>query len=99
MAELIDRSSMVERMKDALKLDPATTAVITIDCQRGNLEPEIASLPVPAAECKRVIDGTNRLLAIARQNDIAIVHVTTVYEAPLLGQHPYERALRTAMAS
>ena len=93
MAELIDRSNMIERMKRALKIDPATTAVITIDCQRGNLEPEIASLPVPAAECKRVIDGTNRLLASARRRGIAIIHVTTVYEAPLLGKHPYERAM------
>ena len=93
MTELIDRSSMVERMKQALKIDPATTAVITIDCQRGNLEPEIASLPVPAAECKRVIEGTNKLLATARRKGIAVIHVTTVYEAPLLGQHPYERAM------
>jgi nicotinamidase-related amidase len=93
MAELIDRSSMVERMKSRLELDPALTAVVTIDCQRGNLDPAIASLPVPAAECKRVIDGTNRLLAAARRAGIAVVHVTTVYEAPLLANHPFERAM------
>ena len=45
MANLIDRSNMIERMKNALQLDPADCAVLTIDCQRGNLEPGIASLP------------------------------------------------------
>lgn len=29
----VDRSAMVERMNDMLKLDPARTAVITIDMQ------------------------------------------------------------------
>jgi len=99
MTELIDRSSTVERMKAALTLDPAATAVVTIDCQRGNLDPEIASLPVPAAECERVIAGTNRLLATARRRGIAVLHVTTVYEAPLLGQHPFERAMLSLQES
>lgn len=93
MTDLIDRSPTIERMNALLDIDPTSTAVVTIDCQRGNLEPEIASLPVPPRECKRVIDGTNRLLALARAHGIAIVHVTTVYEAPLLGQHPFERAM------
>jgi nicotinamidase-related amidase len=69
------------------------TAVLTIDCQRGNLEPAIASLPVPEAECNRVIDGTNRLLALARPNNVAVIHTTTVFEAPLLANHPFERAM------
>lgn len=90
---MIDRSRTIERMKGALRLEPARTAVLTIDCQRGNLEPAIASLPVPEAECKRVIDGTNRLLALARRNEVAVIHATTVYEAPLLAQHPFERAM------
>lgn len=80
-------------MKDALKLDPAQTAVLTIDCQRGNLEPAIASLPVPEAECDRVIAGANRLLALARESGVAVIHTTTVFEAPLLASHPFERAM------
>ncbi len=87
------RSPMIERMREALILDPAGTVVITIDCQRGNLEPGIASLPVPAAECERVIAGTNGLLRIARENRIPIVHLTTAWEAPLLASHPFERAM------
>jgi len=93
MSALIDRSRMIERMKNALELDPAQTAVVTIDCQRGNLEPAIASLPVPESECDRVISGTNRLLALARRAGVAVIHVTTVYETPLLANHPFERAM------
>ena len=93
MPRLIDRSRMIERMKGALKLDPAQTTVLTIDCQRGNLDPAIASLPVPEAECDRVISGANRLLGLARKAGVAIIHVTTVYEAPLLASHPFERAM------
>ncbi len=93
MNTLIDRSRMTERMREFLSLDPSGTAVLTIDCQRGNLEPGIASLPVPADECARVIAGTNALLHLARERQIAIVHLTTAWEAPLLGTHPFERAM------
>ena len=93
MSRSPDRTQMIERMKRALTIDPRGTAVVTIDCQRGNLEPAIASLPVPESECRRVIEGTNRLLAAARRAEIPILHVTTVYEAPLLANHPFERAM------
>ena len=93
MADLLDRSGMIERMKNALRLDPGDCAVVTIDCQRGNLDPAIASLPVPEPECSRVLAGTNQLLALARKSGVAVVHVTTVWEAPLLASHPFERAM------
>lgn len=93
MANLIDRSNMVERMKQALALDPADCAVLTIDCQRGNLDPALASLPVPEPECSRVMAGTNRLLKMARARGVAVVHASTVWEAPLMATHPFERAM------
>ncbi len=93
MADLIDRSNMVERMKNALRLDPADCAVLTIDCQRGNLDPALASLPVPEPECSRVMAGTNRLLKMARAHGAAVVHASTVWEAPLLAAHPFEQAM------
>lgn len=93
MANLIDRSNMVERMKNALTLDPADCAVLTIDCQRGNLDPALASLPVPEPECSRVMAGTNRLLKMARARGVAVVHASTVWEAPLMATHPFERAM------
>ena len=99
MSQSIDRTRTIQRMKDVLRLDPATAAVVTIDCQRGNLEPNIASLPVPEADCRRVIESTNRLIALARSHAIPIVHVSTVYEAPLLANHPFERAMLEAKES
>ena len=93
MAELIARSNMIARMKNALQLDPADCAVLTIDCQRGNLDPEYASLPVPEPECQRVMTGTNRLLKMARASGIAVVHASTVWEQPLMATHPFERAM------
>jgi nicotinamidase-related amidase len=93
MANLIDRSNMVERMKQALAIDPADCAVLTIDCQRGNLDPALASLPVPEPECSLVMAGTNRLLKMARARGVAVVHASTVWEAPLMATHPFERAM------
>lgn len=93
VATVIDRSSMITRMRDGLKLEPARTAVVTIDCQRGNLDPDVASLPVPAAECTRVIAGTNRLLQLARAHRVDVIHLTTVFEESLLASHPFERAM------
>lgn len=99
MAQSIDRTRTVQRMKDALSLDARSTAVITIDCQRGNLDPAIASLPVPEPDCHRVVEASNRLIALARSSDIPVVHVSTVYEAPLLANHPFERAMLAARES
>lgn len=96
---MLDRSPMIERMKASLALEPAACAVVTIDCQRGNLDPAIASLPVPPADCERVIAATNRLLRLARGRGVAVIHVTTVYEEPLLATHPFERAMLDARLS
>lgn len=91
--DMLDRSKVVKKMNEALHLVPGKSAVVTIDCQRGNLEPEIATLPVPDEECQRVIAGTNRLISFARMAKIPIIHVCTVYEDPLLGKHPFEQAM------
>lgn len=99
MAQTVDRSRMIARMKEALRLEAGSTAVVTIDCQRGNLDPAIASLPVPEEECRRVIEGTNRLLALAREAGVPVLHVSTVYEEPLLASHPFERAMLEAKES
>lgn len=97
--DMVDRSRVVKKMNEALRLVPGKSAVVTIDCQRGNLEPEIATLPVPDEECRRVIAGTNRLISFARISKIPIIHVYTVYEDPLLGKHPFEQAMLGAKES
>ena len=93
MSKLVDRSSTLARMRDALRLEPSKTVVLTIDCQKGNLDPELASLPVPADQCSRVIAGTNRLVQLARRCGVDVIHMTTAFEASLLGTHPFEKAM------
>lgn len=95
----VDRSAMIQDMNAALRLEPARSAVVTIDCQRGNLDPVIASLPVPEAQAKQILAGLNRLIGNARALSIPVIHVDTVYEQPLLGTHPFERAMLEAKQS
>lgn len=90
---LIDRSDTIEHMKLELQLEAQRCAVVTIDCQRGNLDPSIATLPVPEAEVRRILRGINHLLATARKSGVPVIHMETVYEASLLGAHPFERAM------
>lgn len=94
-----DRTAMIESMKAVLRIDPATSAVVTIDCQRGNLDPAIASLPVPETESKRILAGLNSLIGMARALSIPVIHVDTVYEESLLATHPFERAMMEAKQS
>ena len=95
----IDRGAMIERMKQMLTLDPARTAVITIDMQRGALDPEVATLPVPIHECNRVLKGTQELLAMARVSGMHVIHVLTSWHPCEIAAHPFERALVEARQS
>lgn len=60
-------------------MDPATTAVLTIDMHHGHLDPEIATLPVPAERAQAVLDHTETLLRRAREAGYPVLHVTTAY--------------------
>lgn len=62
------------RMNEVLSVDPARTAVLTVDMQRDYLDLEIASSPVLASEAERVLDGTREMLAFARGLGIPVVH-------------------------
>lgn len=96
---LIDRSEMIEHMKAELRVEAERCAVVTIDCQRGNLDPEIATLPVPDQDVRRIVAGINRLTARARQVGVPIIHMETVYEDSLRGAHPFEQAMLNAKQS
>lgn len=98
-ATTVDRTAMIRAMKTALRIEPGRAAVVTIDCQRGNLDPELASLPVPEAESRRILAGLDRLIGTARSLAIPVIHVDTVYEPSLLGAHPFERAMADARQS
>src|SRR3954469_13582140 len=65
-----------------MRLDPKTTAVVAIDMHRGHLDPSVATLPLPAESCRRVIGAARELFAKLRDRGVPIVHVVTSYPDP-----------------
>ena len=65
-----------------IRLDPKRTALVAIDMHRGHLDPEVATLPLPAERCGPVIDRAAQLFAALRQRGVAVVHVVTEYRGP-----------------
>src|SRR6185437_16257022 len=65
-----------------IRLDPKRTALVAIDMHRGHLDPEVATLPLPAERCGPVIDRAAQLFAALRQRGVVIVHVVTEYRGP-----------------
>ena len=73
-----DRSEYKQRMLDLLEIDPARTAVVTIDMQHNYLSPGVGALPVEDDEAERVVAAAERLYGFARGLGIPVVHSYTV---------------------
>jgi biuret amidohydrolase len=56
-------------------------AVVTIDLHRGHLDPEVATMPLPAAVAARVTKANAEFLHGARHRGVPVVHVVTGYRA------------------
>lgn len=56
-----------------------TPAVVTIDCHRGHLDPQVATMPIPAERVGTVIGHNVRLLDQLRQAGVPVIHVLTSY--------------------
>ena len=76
--ELVERTEMTRRLNAALSFDARTTAVITVDCHRGHLDPEIATMPVAPEAAASVVGNTARLLDAARAAGMSVIHVILV---------------------
>jgi nicotinamidase-related amidase len=72
---MLDRSEFTDALNDALEVDPGTTAVITIDCHRGHLDPTVATMPVAAVHARAVTDSVASLVEFARRHSIPVIHV------------------------
>lgn len=98
-----DRSAHVTVMKAGLKLDPATTALLTIDMQRDYLDPEIAESPLPAEVARSVVTTASHLLTRCRSLGVPIAHcyVSRRPEEAARGGHssPYAMATRALRLS
>ena len=96
--EILDRSSMVDRLTRDLALDPERTAIITIDMHRGHLDPAVATMPAKPEDCERVIKAAERCLEFARSQKVPVIHVKLVFrKIPGVGSegmtNPFWRAL------
>jgi nicotinamidase-related amidase len=71
----VDRRRFVALLNQHLVVDPARTAVVTIDCHRGHLDPEVATMPVAPEAAAGVVARVRRLLEFARGRGLPVIHV------------------------
>lgn len=96
--EIVDRSSMTEKLYQGLQLDTTETVMVTIDMHRGHLDPAVATMPASAEDSRRVIENARELLNFARAHGIPVIHVKLVFRLiPGIGSEgmtsPFWRAL------
>jgi nicotinamidase-related amidase len=56
-------------------------AIVTIDLHRGHLDPEVATLPLPADRSAALVERCRDFLDASRGFDVPVVHVITAYRA------------------
>ena len=64
---------------EALERLARRPAVVTIDLHRGHLDPEVATLPLPADASRALVDRCVPLLDAFRGLDLPVLHVVTSY--------------------
>lgn len=62
-----------------LGADVPKAAIIAIDCHRGHLDLDVASMPVGQDVADRVIAANKQLMDAARAADIPVIHIVTRY--------------------
>lgn len=77
--EILDRSTMVEKLYEGLVVDPKKTAIIAIDMHRGHLDMGVATMPTKPEDAERVIRNAKRALDFARSQGVPVIHVILVY--------------------
>src|SRR3954452_19902432 len=76
---IVDRSSLITGLYKELSLQPADTAIITIDMHRGHLDMDVATMPAKPEDAKRVIANARAALDFARDLKVPVIHVVLVY--------------------
>ncbi len=89
--ELEDFSAELEAMNRDLEIDPAETAIVTIDMHRGHLDPELATMPAPREVQERVVREAARVLRAARAKGIPVVHVVLRWRPEEYGKYIMRR--------
>jgi nicotinamidase-related amidase len=96
--EIVNRSTMIDKLHAGLVLKPRETAIVTIDMHRGHLDPAVATMAARPEDARRVITAAGELLDFARGQGLSVVHVKLVYRRiPGLGSEgmtqPFWRAI------
>lgn len=60
-------------------VDHVRPAVVAIDCHRGHLDPEVATMPAPADVAAELVRANKAFFDKCRDHDIPIVHLVTRY--------------------
>ena len=99
--EIVDRSGLLENLYRGLVLEPARTAMLTIDMHRGHLDMDVATMPTKPEDARRVIANARAALDFARERGIAVIHAIQVYRhIPGLGSEgmasPFWKAMHDA---
>jgi nicotinamidase-related amidase len=103
MVEIVDRSTMMGKLRDNLVLRPRETAIVTIDMHRGHLDMDVATMAAKPDDAKRVIAAAKELLDLARSRGVPIIHVKLVFrKIPGLGSEgmtqPFWHAMHEMMS-
>lgn len=77
--EIVDRSTMIDKLRHGLMLKPRETAIVTIDMHRGHLDPKVATMAAKPEDATRVIAAARELLELARARGVPIIHVKLVF--------------------
>src|SRR3954469_21043294 len=99
--DVVDRSSLTDGLFKQLALDPAETAIVTIDMHRGHLDMDVATMPATPEDAQRVIANAQAALDFARARGVPVIHVILVYRRlPGIGSEgmlsPFWQALHAA---
>jgi nicotinamidase-related amidase/flavin reductase (DIM6/NTAB) family NADH-FMN oxidoreductase RutF len=95
---LLDRREFREELHRALAVDPASTALVTVDMTRGHLDPELATMPLPPDAAVSVVERTRVVLDALRERDCPIVHVTLHFAPDDILRNPFCRAVDESSA-
>ena len=77
-----------------MRLDPSKTAVVCVDFHRGHLDPEVATVPLPAARAARVIRDSAPFLKELRKRNVPLVQVVTQYrDSSEIAANPFWKAI------
>ncbi len=62
-----------------LGVDAVRPAVLAIDCHRGHLDPQVATMPVPKETAERLIAANGRFFDQCRDKGVPVIHLLTTY--------------------